>query len=449
MQSFRKTTRYSYGLVMLGWAMSASANQSTSNLISDPEFDKGRSGFNVNNPNRDFAERSSEGPLTGGYSLNFGLSKNGSNLKWRRTVSGTTMNKAQKFTVSGLMRSNQVSDSVLYYCAQVFFEPSGSVQNCVPVEGKLEVVSSQSVTLNLDPTLLLNRVQIKIYQSGNAPVDYTLDQVSAVLVLPTSTPSPSPTPMPTPTPTPVPTATPTPTGKIWIPALNTPMQWQLSASFNPTTDLIAEVVVYDIDLFDNSAQTVAAIHNAGAKAICYLSAGTYENWRPDAALFPSEALGNNLDDWPGERWLDIRNAGVRKVMLARMDLCKQKGFDALEPDNIDGYSNGSGFPLTSQDQIDYNKFLAQEAHARGLSVGLKNDLDQVGALVSSFDWALNEQCFQYKECDTLLPFIKAGKAVFNVEYSLATTQFCPQANSMNFNSMKKNLSLDRTRQACR
>jgi len=132
-----------------------------------------------------------------------------------------------------------------------------------------------------------------------------------------------------------------------------------------------------------------------------------------------------------------------------MDLCKSKGFDAIEPDNVDGYTNSTGFSLTASDQLAYNKMLADLAHSRGLSVGLKNDIDQVSALVGYFDWALNEQCFQYNECDPLKAFVSANKAVFEVEYSLATSKFCSQANTMNFNALKKNLDLDATRTACR
>jgi hypothetical protein len=121
----------------------------------------------------------------------------------------------------------------------------------------------------------------------------------------------------------------------------------------------------------------------------------------------------------------------------------------MEPDNVDGYANDSGFSLTYQDQIQYNSFIADEAHARGLSVGLKNDLDQISDLLPSFDWALDEQCFQYSECKKLLPFIEAGKAVFEVEYSLPPTKFCPEANSLNFNSMKKHLNLGVYRVPCR
>ncbi len=201
--------------------------------------------------------------------------------------------------------------------------------------------------------------------------------------------------------------------------------------------------MFDIDLFDSSPALIAALHAKGSRVTCYLSAGTFEPWRSDAAQFTAAVKGSAVSGWPDERWLDIRRLDVLgPIMEARLDLCKSKGFDAVEPDNIDAYTNKSGFPLSSDDQLRYNRFLADAAHARGLSIGLKNDLDQIPQLVSYFDWALNEQCFQYKECETLLPFVKAGKAVFNAEYKLEPAAFCPQANGYNFNSLRKKLELD-------
>jgi hypothetical protein len=76
-------------------------------------------------------------------------------------------------------------------------------------------------------------------------------------------------------------------------------------------------------------------------------------------------------------------------------------------------------------------------------------VDQVIDLLPYFDWALDEQCFQYKECDKLLPFISLDKAVMEVEYKLNPSQFCSKANAMNFKSMKKRLNLGLYRVACR
>jgi len=251
----------------------------------------------------------------------------------------------------------------------------------------------------------------------------------------------------TPTATAVSHGTPIAGGGIWRPALDSSWQWQLDSS---ALDPSIHVQVYDIDGFDRDAATVAALHAQGTKVICYIDVGTWENWRSDAGTFPAAVKGSGVSGWPGEQWLDIRQiATLAPIMTARMDMCKAKGFDAIEPDNIDGYANKTGFPLTAQDQIAYNTFLANAAHQRGLSIGLKNDLDQVQQLLPLFDWALDEQCFQYHECNSLVPFIQSGKAVFNVEYTLDTSQFCPQANTMNFNSLKKHLQLDAYRVACR
>ena len=104
--------------------------------------------------------------------------------------------------------------------------------------------------------------------------------------------------------------------------------------------------------------------------------------------------------------------------------------------------------LTAQDQLAYNQWLAAAAHAHGLSIGLKNDLEQVPQLVTSFDFALNEQCFEYNECNLLAPFTQAGKAVFEVEYSLSTSQFCDKAVALKFNALKKGLDLDAPVTAC-
>jgi hypothetical protein len=260
--------------------------------------------------------------------------------------------------------------------------------------------------------------------------------------------TPGATPTPTHTAVPVPTSTPTPVGAssgYWIPPQVTEWQWQLSG----TLDTSLNVSLFDIDLFDNDASVVNSLHASGRHVFCYLDAGTWENWRPDAGTFPSSVLGSS-NGWPGERWLDIRNlAALGPIMQSRLDLCKARGFDGVEFDNVDGYSNTTGFPLSAQDQLTYNTWLAAQAHARSLSAGLKNDVDQVQVLQPHFDWMLDEQCFQYSECSTLLPFVQAGKAVFEVEYSLSTNQFCTQANALNFNSMKKNKSLDAARTACR
>jgi hypothetical protein len=225
----------------------------------------------------------------------------------------------------------------------------------------------------------------------------------------------------------------------WQPEPGTTWQWQLTG----TIDTSVDAAMYDIDLADAPQATIDALHAAGRRVICYFSAGTYEDWRADATQFPTAARGNGVDGWPGEQWLDTRDGTVRAIMQARMDLAVTKACDGVEPDNVDGYQNDPGFRLTSATQLDFDMFIAREAHARGLSVGLKNDLDQIPMLAPSFDWALDEQCSQYSECGELQPFVAAGKAVFHCEYR--TT--CPEAVS-GFSTILKHLDLDAPRTVC-
>jgi len=201
--------------------------------------------------------------------------------------------------------------------------------------------------------------------------------------------------------------------------------------------------MYDIDLFDAPTATISLLHSQGRAVICYFST-QYENWRSDSSDFTAAVLGNDLDDWAGEKYVDIRSTVVRNIMTARMDLAVSKGCDGLEPDNVDGYEADTGFPITAADQLDFNEFIAQQAHARFLSVGLKNDVDQSKSLEPFFDWSLNEQCDQYKECDTLSNFIAAGKAVFNTEYNGAAATVCPYMVGIKFSSLLKGLDLTAT-----
>ncbi|KOT91655.1 endo alpha-1,4 polygalactosaminidase [Streptomyces sp. NRRL F-5755] len=231
---------------------------------------------------------------------------------------------------------------------------------------------------------------------------------------------------------------------IWRPEPGTAWQWQLTGKL----DLSVDAPVYDIDGFNHKAATVADLHQRGRKAICYISVGAYEDFRPDARRFPKNVIGEE-NGWEGERWLDIRRLDVlRPLMAKRFDMCRDKGFDAVEPDNVDGYKNKTGFDLTAEDQLAFNRMIAKLAHDRGMSVGLKNDLDQIPQLVGDFDFAVNEQCAEYGECAAMTPFIEADKAVFHVEYELPASRFCRNSKRLGLSSMQKRLHLDAWRETC-
>ena len=233
----------------------------------------------------------------------------------------------------------------------------------------------------------------------------------------------------------------------WHPSPGLTWQWQLSGE----VDLNINVDVFDLDLSTDPSD-VEYLQAQGAKVICYISVGSYENWREDANQFPSEVLGKKYLGWPGERWLDIRRIDLlAPIMLARFDECAAKGFDAIEPDNIEIYTNDTGFPITYDDQLQYAIWLANEAHARGLAIGLKNAPDQVEDLVEIFDFAITEDCFYYGWCGQIQPFIQMGKPVFAAEYSdLAgdLTDYCRLSEQLGFSTILKHRDLSSWVETC-
>jgi hypothetical protein len=255
---------------------------------------------------------------------------------------------------------------------------------------------------------------------------------------------------PCPTPPPPPPAPPS-TG-AWKPAPRTTWQWQITGVVDETVD----AQMFDVDLFDTragekNAGVIGRLHNRGRIVVCYLDSGAWESYRPDAGRFPIEVRGNSTG-WSGERWLDIRPVSWPKfapIIWRRLDLAKSQGCDGVEPDQNNPVGNNPGFPITLADQKAWYLEVARQAHLRGLSVGMKNGIETVDAeTVAAYDWALNEECFQYNECSLLKPFVTAGKAVFQVEYKLLTTEFCARARSLGFNSMRKRLALDAWREVC-
>jgi hypothetical protein len=238
---------------------------------------------------------------------------------------------------------------------------------------------------------------------------------------------------------------------LWRPASGTTWQWQLDGEIDTSVDVDA----YDVDLFETPQSTIDALHEGGRIVICYFSAGSLEEGREDESEFTEDDYANQLENWPDERWLDVRSSNVRRIMEQRLDLAVEKRCDAVEPDNVDSFQNDSGFPLTAGDQVEYNTFLAEAAHARGLSIGLKNALDLVPELEPHFDWALNEECYVYDECDALAPFLVAGKAVFHVEYvgepddgPALREELCGDAAIAGFSTLIKTPELDAWRLAC-
>jgi hypothetical protein len=286
-------------------------------------------------------------------------------------------------------------------------------------------------------------------------------------------------------------------GACWKPAVKARWQYQLQGSPNPrgpgcihkgtgfvnigvtgtsfATGRTVAPTVFDIDILQDGKcyspqdysvlnyAAVQALHVRGARVIGYIDAGTAETWRPDFPEMQSFdqscdgcLFGDPLSSFPDEYWLNITttakgvnpNTGRLETarqfllgeMLARLKEAKLIGVDGIEFDDVDGWENDTGLSITGGQQLAYNTRLANLAHRVGLSAGLKNDLSQAGRLEPYFDFAVNEECWASGDCGALRSWpAQHGKAVFNVEYSLSPSKFCPKGNSSSwdFNSIRK------------
>jgi len=234
----------------------------------------------------------------------------------------------------------------------------------------------------------------------------------------------------------------------WRPVPGLTWQWQIGDN---EIDRSVQADIFDVDLYVDQA-VVDKIHAQGQRVICYISVGSWEDWRPDAGKFPEAVLGKGYEGWSGERWLDIRRIDLlAPILRARLDLCQAKGFDALEPDNIDIHDEDTGFGLSYADQLAYARWLAVEAHARGLAIGIKNAPDMVADSLAFFDFAITEDAYFEGWIDEMLPFVVAGKAVLAAEYTDTDMDFasaCAWGREHGVSFVLKNRDLDSWLEKC-
>ncbi|SDW09083.1 endo alpha-1,4 polygalactosaminidase [Lysobacter enzymogenes] len=205
----------------------------------------------------------------------------------------------------------------------------------------------------------------------------------------------------------------------------------------------------DIDLDATPATTIAALKAKGIYVVCYTEVGSYNMDRADAAEFRKVPglIGKQMDGFDREYWVDVRKTdALMPIMTARLDKARAKGCDGVEPDLDDSFNQGvdkTGFDLTMEDSLYYLQLLVDAAHARGMSMGLKNGPEMAPYAAVFADWALNEECNQWGECGNYKEFIKRNKAVFQVEYRSNGTRvkdFCPADNKSNFDGLLKDAS---------
>jgi len=209
-----------------------------------------------------------------------------------------------------------------------------------------------------------------------------------------------------------------PGGPPWQPAVGS--KWQImtknSLSIDPYSPSTLDIPIYDVDLFNTPQHVIQNLHQQGKRVICYFSAGTAEEWRPDYREFARNDMGQNVKCWPGEKWVNIKSQTVWGVISRRIQQAAQKGCDAIDPDNIDGFSN-SVAGLTQQDSIQFVKRMAAEARQYGMSIGLKNSEQILPQVQNDIQFAVNEACQVAGDCKAYGPFLAQGKPVFHIEYA--------------------------------
>lgn len=239
----------------------------------------------------------------------------------------------------------------------------------------------------------------------------------------------------------------------WQPKAGISFDWDLDDLKNGDT-FTSEVV--DVDAFTTTTLQVASLHAQGKKVIAYISVGTIESDRPDAGLLPADVIGKVYPEWPKERWLNIKQLEKLKPWLnSRLRMIINKGFDAMEPDNLDSYSNETGFDISINDTKLYCDYLIKWAHENGLGIGQKNVPALSADYSKKFDWVLTEDAFNQGWQNELKPYIEQNKPVFAVEYTDKTSEkvfgdvVCPSALLLKYTAILKNRSLDKWVYKCR
>lgn len=241
----------------------------------------------------------------------------------------------------------------------------------------------------------------------------------------------------------------------WTPSAR--LTWDIQLAVEPEAALVlpaGPIAALGLDGEETRAETVAAVHAQGISALCYINVGAWEEWRPDAGSYPAAILGKSYPGWPGERFVDIRAMDVLgPIIRARFDDCARKGFDAIEPDNIDTAYSDTGYSLTETDQRAFNLWLADEAHARGLAIFQKNVPELTADLVDTYDGAVTEDCVADGWCAEMTPYFEANKPVLAIEYTDVTDGdafggICARPDLAKFSLILKNRELDAFRISC-
>jgi hypothetical protein len=176
------------------------------------------------------------------------------------------------------------------------------------------------------------------------------------------------------------------------PPVNADFDYQIGAPYAPASGV--KVVSRD-----HTASPVAGLYN-----ICYVNAfqaqtGAESEWG-DLLLRDAQGAIVYDEDWD-EAFLDIRTATKRQQIANKINVwtddCAAKGFNAIEPDNLDSFTRTS--LISEANAKDFVKLLSTHAHGKGLAIGQKNTPQlSTARSQTGLDFAIAEECGEWEEC---------------------------------------------------
>lgn len=199
--------------------------------------------------------------------------------------------------------------------------------------------------------------------------------------------------------------------------VNGKFDYQIGGSYSPQSDVT-------IVSRDNKESPVSGKYN-----ICYINvfqtqpedSSWWKKNHPDLLLKKKDGQYFEDPDWEGELFMDTstdaKRQAIANVHKTTIDNCASKGFNAIEPDNLDTFTRSDNL-LKQENNLALAKILADYAHSKGLAFAQKNtggELQGTGKSTVGFDFAIAEECQTFNECPAYTDTY--GNNVIEIEYS--------------------------------
>ena len=104
-----------------------------------------------------------------------------------------------------------------------------------------------------------------------------------------------------------------------------------------------------IELDEFTHTNIERINDRGQLIFAYLNVGSLENYRDYYEDYESYTF-KDYDNWPDERWIDVRNSSWQDLMVELATRFKSEGAYGVYLDNVDVYS------IAKEDGLDYSEF---------------------------------------------------------------------------------------------